>query len=257
MRLLSTWATVYFLTILTCASKALHTPLFGAVNHSIPTLHRSFGTLLPYLPEIASGWSNSVSSNTSSSTLVVTLATPAFKHLLLNFLCYLHHRLEASLHPPGRYLVITSSSDLALWLSERGVIVLLLDRDSHEEAAPFQALRQLGVLLSPTEFAAGDRPARTSMIDWGSLRYQSLMLERSLAISSLVSMLSEANTVSSDLQRPVAYPILHSDEDDYAYEEEQQLEAVEVQTPVPVSKPVGGVLVVDNDAAWYVLSRWF
>ena len=168
--------------------------------------------------------------------LVVTLATDQFRHLLFNFLCFMHHRLDPTLYPPGSYLVVTSSTKLAKTLSERGVIVLLLKRDKD---GLFSNLQSLDLLLSTDVLNPVNATNDKDVIAWGSLHYQALMLERTLVTASLVGMLAEANS------RPA-----HSDatcKPTFARfgRNRKRITAAQEQ--------VGGVLLVDNDAVWSVV----
>ncbi|GAA97745.1 uncharacterized protein L969DRAFT_55485 [Mixia osmundae IAM 14324] len=195
-------------------------------THELPTLHTSLTTLLPILPQIARGHSNSAPDG-SMSTLVMTLATPGIKSHLFNWLCFLHHRLPSNLYPPGSYLVITSSRDLAVYLSDRGVITLLLrpseaEMDSRAFLDLWTTLRKLELLISddPENVALNSSVA----LKWGNLDYQSLMLERTIMTTAIVSSLVDANGPSVD--RSSRKPMKANE------------------------RPVGGVLIADNDAVW-------
>jgi hypothetical protein len=213
------------------AAQAL--PLFPATwNHSIPTLHTSFATLLPHLPAMASGDSSSLK-RASASTLVVTLATDQFQHLLFNFLCFMHHRLDPELHPPGKYLVVSSSEKLAHYLAARGVVVLYLKR---EQEGLFSNLQKLDLMLSAEVLAPLNVSEGKEVIAWGSLHYQALMLERTLVTTTLVGMLAQSNSMP-DALNTTCLPV------DKRYDPEQ---------PSKRRQQVGGVLLVDNDAVWYV-----
>ncbi|BGP19805.1 hypothetical protein JCM10213_003114 [Rhodosporidiobolus nylandii] len=134
-------------------SNASHPPLFSppaSSSSSLPLLHTSLSSLLPILPHLSSP---------PEHTLLVTLATPAFKRLLYNWLCFLRYRAkwgQPATHnehgepvPPVaegdktgwedvvKLLVITSDERLARELSSEGVVVWWLkevDWDAVEQA---------------------------------------------------------------------------------------------------------------------------
>lgn len=218
-------------------------PLFNASEPA--RLHTSLATLLPMLPLLAPP---------PSHTLVVTLATAAFKPLLLNWMCSLKFQAKwgaPSDAPP--FLVVTSEEALARELSAHGVVVWWLrgadlDADEREDGDDlllhdeYRNLRLLGLLLAPG--SAADDP-RQEMLRWGSLHYQSLMLERSLVLSSLVGALAASQTVDVDYRKQqerkwMARAMAH-DWSESILEREPWV-------------GVKGVLVVDNDAVWYAVA---
>ena len=245
MRLNSTWfrkACLIFglVSLLAARARCLENanatiPLFGdgVTVTDFPRLHTSLSTLLPHIVKMSPGRSRSLPDG-SSKMLLVTLATPAFKHHLLNFLCFLHHRLATGSRSPGQYIVVTSSTKLAHWLADRGVVVLLLNRESAGQADPFVNLRLLDLLLDDRGDGANHTTsAKDVMLPWGTLHYQSLMLERTVAITTLVGLLAEVNQ--------------------FPFENTTGPKDDPVTPKPPVIDPVGGVLLVDNDAVWYVL----
>ncbi|GAA5978661.1 hypothetical protein JCM11641_002804 [Rhodosporidiobolus odoratus] len=255
-------------------------PLFSpppiSTSSALPFLHTSLSSLLPILPNL---------SRPPSHTLLVTLATPAFKPLLYNWLCFLRYRArwgEPASHTehgePARekteeektgwedvpkLLVITSDERLARELSEEGVVVWWLrgvDWDAVEQAEDegdqdalaeldrqlqddlFTNLRLLDLLLPPKPSSALSERLTDSMLPWGTLHYQSLMLERTLAMSALVAALVESQKsdprwrkeMDDDWRRRIL---------EHDWENEELLE-------LPEYVGVKGVLLVDNDAVW-------
>lgn len=215
-----------------------HVALFRNASHSIPTLHQNLDTLLPFLPDIAAGWSASVRKETSSSVLLVTLATPAFKHLLLNFMCFMHHRLKDADYQPGKYLVVTSSQELATWLSDRGVVSLILQPEDLMANATndiFSSLRQLDLVLPAAAQSPVNEAGKQKTLPWGSLHYQSLMLERTVISTVLAGALSESQKSAFEQW-----------EVDCGWQPEAKDDIQQWR------RPVGGILLADNDAVWSV-----
>ncbi|KAM0746186.1 hypothetical protein T439DRAFT_384219 [Meredithblackwellia eburnea MCA 4105] len=180
-----------------------------------------------------------------------------------------------------KFLTVTSDGELARELSENGLVVWFLegvdlddlDQDLTEVAGEgegeeeedrrvkeellarriqddlFLNLRFLDLLLPPelnttttsSSSSTTTDPLRKSMIEWGSLRYQSLMLERSVVMSVLVGALVESQKVETEWREQ---------------EEREWDEAVKAHdwSESRLLKPewvgVRGVLVVDNDAVW-------
>ena len=234
-----------------CLSAAAGERLFPYANTTgLPTLHRSLDTLLPVLPRLVTPASN---------TLLVTLATPPFKPLLYNWLCFV--RGKAKWGAPARshgwdkaharpfirdeddpalravppVLVITSSVSLAEELSELGLVVWLLD-----PAHSFRNARELELLADDAGALLTD--AQESMIRWGTLHYQSLMLERSLALAALTGALVEQQYEDEETRQFVR--------DEYR----KRWLTHDWRSPLPPTEwhGVKGVLLVDNDAAWCV-----
>ncbi|GAA5863324.1 hypothetical protein JCM8547_006947 [Rhodosporidiobolus lusitaniae] len=255
-------------------SNALFPPLFSPPPFSspLPFLHTSLSTLLPVVPHLAPP---------PEYTLLVTLATPAFKPLLYNWLCFLRYKAhwgepashdihgeKVELKEDGwwedvpKLLVITSDEGLARELSDEGVVVWWLrsvdwdaieDVDEDDESATaeldkllrddlFGNLRLLDLLLPPEPSESLNNRLTDQIIPWGTLHYQSLMLERTLAMSALVGALVESQ--KSD-------PRWRKERDDewrkkvleHDWENEGPLE-------MPEWVGVRGVLLVDNDAVW-------
>ena len=260
----------------TTATNATHVPLFPVGEGDLQTLHLSLASLLPVLPHLAPG---------PDHTLAVTLATPAFKPLLYNWLCFLRYKAKwgqpAQFNVHGepntrdedpfpdtpKVLVVTSDEDLALELSENGVVtwlVLGIDWEAFDEAELmdendprkgealdfvqrmmsddlFTNLRLLDLLLPPD---MPDDPQEVhKAIPWGTLRYQSLMLERTAVMSALVGALVESQRSEATWRK----------EQD-AYWRERVLAHDWESGPLETPKFAGvkGVLLVDNDAVWFV-----
>ncbi|GAA6036210.1 hypothetical protein JCM8097_006837 [Rhodosporidiobolus ruineniae] len=282
MRLLGLLVGLLQLVVLSQAgaqsTNASHPPLFSPPpsSHSLPTLHTSLASLLPVLPHL---------SPPPEYTLLVTLATPAFKPLLYNWLCFLRYRAKwgqpATHNEHGervkepsedertgwedtpKVLVITSDEDLAKELAEHGVVVWWLrsvDWDALETAEEdedddlvaqldrqlrddlFTNLRLLDLLL-PSEPSTELKDRLTDkMIPWGSLHYQSLMLERSLAMSALVGALVESQKTDPRWKK----------EQDLEWHHKVMAHDWENEEPLELPPWVGvrGVLLVDNDAVW-------
>lgn len=219
-------------------------PLFdAAAPGKIQLLHTSLSTLLPVLPILAPA---------PSHTLLLTLATSGFKPLLYNWMCWLRYRAkwgedetETIREGIPKFLVVTSDEALAHELVDHGIVVWWLRPGNETEAAGendlFTSLRALDLLLSPASEQKHD--PRQQMIPWGSLHYQSLMLERTLVMSVLVGALAEAQKVAVADRRREAIGwrkrvLAHDWSESRIY-------------PEPFVG-VKGVLVVDNDAVWYV-----
>lgn len=260
----------------TTTTNATHVPLFPVGEGDLQTLHLSLASLLPVLPHLAPG---------PDHTLAVTLATPAFKPLLYNWLCFLRYKAKwgqpAQFNVHGepntrdedpfpdtpKLLVVTSDEDLALELSENGVVtwlVLGIDWEAFDEAELmdendprkgealdfvqrmmsddlFTNLRLLDLLLPPD---MPDDPGEVhKAIPWGTLRYQSLMLERTAVMSALVGALVESQRSEATWRK----------EQD-AYWRELVLAHDWESGPLETPKFAGvkGVLLVDNDAVWFV-----
>ncbi|GAA5990472.1 hypothetical protein JCM10908_007386 [Rhodotorula pacifica] len=270
-------------TTTTTTSNATHIPLFPVGEGALQTLHLSLASLLPVLPHLAPG---------PDHTLAVTLATPAFKPLLYNWLCFLRYKAKWGQRAPDnvhgdpnseggdpfpdtpKVLVVTSDEELALELSENGVVtwlVLGIDWEAFDEAELmddedplkgealdqvqrmmsddlFTNLRLLDLLLPPERPADVDPDSDTDepipihqLIPWGTLRYQSLMLERTAVMSALVGALVESQRSEATWRR----------EQD-AYWRARVLEHDWESGPLDMPKFCGvkGVLLVDNDAVW-------
>lgn len=230
-------------------------PLFDeATDPSIQLLHTSLATLLPILPLL---------SPAPSHTLLVTLVTPAFKSLFYNWMCWLRYRVkwgeeyddEPSRAEIPKFLVVTSDEDMALELVGNGIVVWWLKaRSVYEVNAAetgetgrmeddlFTSLRALDLLLSPGSEERHD--PRQQMLPWGSLHYQSLMLERTLVMSVLVGALAESQKVAVEDRKRVEI------------EWRKKFMAHDWESSLLRKDPfvgVKGVLVVDNDAVWYGL----
>ena len=251
-------------------------------NDSLPTLHTSLASLLPVLPHLAPP---------PEHTLLVTLATPAFKPLLYNWLCFLRDKAKWGAFPshnhhgepyePSRrvaqhadvpkVLVVTSDEHLARELSDHGVVTWWvrgtdweavdladeLDDDDPDKDAMlayaertleddlFSNLRLLDLLLpaEPPADAAANLPTAAA-IPWGTLRYQSLMLERTAVMSALVGALAKSQRSDPEWRRA----------QDAAWHEKVLAHDWESGLlPVPDFEGIKGVLLVDNDAVWCVL----
>jgi hypothetical protein len=221
-------------------------------------------------------------------TLLVTLATPAFKPLLFNWICFLRHRAKWGATPSHnehgdansfedlyeatpKLLVITSDEELARELSELGVVTWWLkgidwnevertaeldveeDGDAAEEAMAkveqmlqddlFTNLRLLELLL-PSEPVSSNQSERltSSLIPWGTLHYQSLMLERTAVMSALVGSLVESQMMDKGFKQ----------EEERYWRERIMAHDWENEEPLELPQFAGvkGVLLVDNDAVW-------
>jgi hypothetical protein len=230
-------------------------PLFdNSTDPSIQLLHTSLATLLPILPLLAPP---------PSHTLLVTLVTPAFKSLFYNWMCWLKYRVkwgeeyddEPSRAEIPKFLVVTSDESMARELVANGIMVWWLKSRSvylkeweegietvHDriEDDLFTSLRALDLLLSPGSAERHD--PRQQMLPWGSLHYQSLMLERTLVMSVLVGALAESQDMAAD------------DRKRDASEWRKKFMAHDWEQSFLRKDPfvgVKGVLVVDNDAVWY------
>ncbi|GAA6006110.1 uncharacterized protein JCM10292_006553 [Rhodotorula paludigena] len=259
------------------SSNATHPPLFSSSPPTLPTLHTSLASLLPVLPHLAPP---------PEHTLLVTLATPAFKPLLLNWLCFLRYKARWAAPPSHsahgepyeltqserdhadvpKVLVVTSDDELAHELSDHGVVTWLvrgtdwaeveradaLDDDDPEKDLALMAveqmlendifanLRLLDLLLPPDDPAVPNADGST-VIPWGTLRYQSLMLERTAVMSSLIGALVHTQRSDPESRKDDAREVLRRMmEHDW---EEGPFHAEEF-------KGVKGVLLVDNDAVW-------
>lgn len=225
-----------------------------------PLLHTSLSTLLPILPRLAPA---------PSHTLLLTLATPAFKPLLFNYICFLRYKarwgagtspLTDDWTPPNPIssqadsflplLIVTSDPGLARELTEdHGLVVWLLqstfDAKSANSSArhhdDFAALRALDLLLPPNP--PDDLDQEHKMLEWGSLHYQSLMLERSLVMSILVSALADA-------QRSNPAGRQAKEREWAARVAAHDWENGPMISPDDGFVGVKGVLLVDNDAVW-------
>ncbi|GAA6007509.1 hypothetical protein JCM11491_004190 [Sporobolomyces phaffii] len=284
LRIASSW----LLLLLHCAralgttSNASHPLLFPPASSSrstLPTLHTSLSSLLPILPHL---------SPPPEHTLLVTLATPAFKPLLFNWICFLRHRAKWGAPPlhnehgepnpfddpyesTPKLLVITSDETLARELSGLGVVTWWLkgidwdevertagldveeDGDAAEEAMArvermlqddlFTNLRLLELLL-PSDAASKNQSERltSSLLPWGTLHYQSLMLERTAVMSALVGSLVESQMLDKDFKQ----------EEETYWRERILAHDWENEEPLELPQFVGvkGVLLVDNDAVW-------
>ncbi|KAK4048445.1 hypothetical protein OIV83_004791 [Microbotryomycetes sp. JL201] len=283
-RLWTAWPPVAFLAVVclitTCVNashsqtgghRPHHVPLFAPVDstqssqpvNQVRRLHTSLATLLPVLPLL---------SPAPSHTLLVTLATPAFKPLLFNWLCFLRYKAHWGQGTAGnstsssnqndrllKVLIVTSDEGLARELSDerQGLVVWWLkgvdphDLEKHvndlrqadklEDPAKhdlFKTLRTLDLLLPPEPPTDVDETAGAtqSMLEWGSLHYQSLMLERTLVMSALVGALSESQAM---------------DRHDRLKAEQERWDKLEQgDDPEQAIEGVRGVLLVDNDAVW-------
>ncbi|GAA5891704.1 hypothetical protein JCM8208_007375 [Rhodotorula glutinis] len=258
------------------SSSGVDPPLFASSSnhsHSLPTLHTSLASLLPVLPHLAPP---------PDHTLVVTLATPAFKPLLYNWLCFLRDKAKWGAFPSHTHhgepyepstrvarhadvpkvLVVTSDEHLARELSDHGVVTWWvrgtdweavdladeLDDDDPDKDAMlayaertleddlFSNLRLLDLLL-PAEPPV-DAPAT---IPWGTLRYQSLMLERTAVMSALVGALAKSQRSDPEWRRAA-----DADWQDKVLAHDWESGPL----PVPEFEGIKGVLLVDNDAVW-------
>ncbi|SCV73158.1 BQ2448_7083 [Microbotryum intermedium] len=277
-------------------SNTTHPPLFVPPNLRLKTYHTSLSTLLPILPILAPP---------PTHTLLVTLATSAFKPLLYNYLCFLRYRAEWGTTSPSheqssgnetdptdrwsyirrkqlyedtqKILIVTSDQALAEELSEFGIVVWYLDaidwdsREAHQyldgtledeklkneferliRDDPFATVRMMDLLLPPTRSesssSATRQPRTTSkglgakMLEWGSLHYQSLMLERTLVMSTLVGALVEAQQVDTRWRL----------EQERWWEEKWESHDWNNEPPLIKEPFVGvkGILLADNDAVW-------
>ncbi|ORY85987.1 hypothetical protein BCR35DRAFT_351549 [Leucosporidium creatinivorum] len=294
MRILSTLVAALALSSTSKAtgstSNATDYPLFPSSSASdsppqppLQLLHTSLSTLLPILPYL---------SPPPSHTLLLTLATPAFKPLLFNWLCFLQHKAhwgqpetpvgddepqeikmkQKQWDTPARdvlkLLVVTSDEALARELTEEhGVVVWWLrgvdwdeeerrakegDNDDGESATAqaridrllqddlFTTLRTMDLLLPPHPPLGKQQ----GMLEWGSLHYQSLMLERTLVMTALTGALVESQKVDKEQREK---------------EEAEWWERVlahDWQESRLLREPfvgVKGLLLVDNDAAFLPL----
>ncbi|GAA6051424.1 hypothetical protein JCM3770_000513 [Rhodotorula araucariae] len=260
------------------ASNATHPPLFASSPPTLATLHTSLASLLPVLPLLAPP---------PEHTLLVTLATSAFKPLLYNWLCFLRTKAKwgavPSHSPMGepykpsdsfakhadtpKLLVVTGDEDLARELSDHGVVtwwVRATDWDAVELADElaedhpdkdamlayvegmlqddlFANLRLLDLLLPANEPAVANADGST-VIPWGTLRYQSLMLERTVVMSALVGALAQSQRADPEWRKA----------QDAAWMEKVLAHDWENSPPLkaPEFEGVKGVLLVDNDAVW-------
>ncbi|GAA5842698.1 hypothetical protein JCM3766R1_005756 [Sporobolomyces carnicolor] len=263
-------------------SNATHPLLFPPApsSHStLPTLHTSLSTLLPILPHL---------SPPPEHTLLVTLATPAFKPLLFNWICFLRYRAKWGAIPTHnehgdantfedpyastpKLLVVTSDEALARELSELGVVTWWLkgiDWDEVERVAGldveedgpvaeiamakveemlqddlFTNLRLLELLL-PSQSSTANQSERltSSLIPWGTLHYQSLMLERTAVMSVLVGALVQTQAIDKEFKQ----------QEERYWREKIMAHDWENDEPLELPQFVGvkGVLLVDNDAVW-------
>lgn len=325
MKLFTISSITLVLTIIPTIATTTTLPLFNTTHSArLQTYHTCLSTLLPLLPLL---------SPPPSHTLLVTLATPAFKPLLYNWLCFLRYKAKWGRfssksaaggggsrqattgggiydHDTPKVLVVTSDHGLAKELSEYGVVVWYLrsvpwhdfmddedvpdgsdeDGETHlskkdwlDEVVAhdlFLNLRLLDLLLpAPStvdsmrwknnsmtpaskeessfwkkgkkggrevEEEAGEGDLRSKIIEWGSFHYQSLMLERTLVMSVLTGALVESQKVSLE-ERLAAEK-----------EEKERIMAHDWTGDIPFVRDefvgVKGVLVVDNDAVWFVLA---
>lgn len=164
-----------------------------------------------------------------------------------------------------KVLVLTSDETLARGLSELGVVVWWLravdwesvlgpgeGEDSQDDewvtdllmGDTFLNLRLMDLLLSPKSTPPStneEADSKANMIEWGSLQYQSLMLERTLAMSALVSSLVTSQRVETE------------DRIQEEGRERQRREKWDWEKGTFVETEwtgVKGVLLVDNDAVW-------
>ncbi|GAA5895650.1 hypothetical protein JCM6882_000361 [Rhodosporidiobolus microsporus] len=287
MRLLAVLLSLTHLLIVSHAlpgvTNSSHPPLFSPTSSSssLPTLHTTLSSLLPILPHL---------SPPPEHTLLVTLATPAFKPLLYNWLCFLRYKAKwgqpathdihgqrtrekseeqrTGWEDTPKVLVVTSDETLAKELAQEGVVTWWLkaadldavpdnDDDEGGEGADedalakldrqlqddlFTNLRLLDLLLpsQPDEDLA--ERLTDQLIPWGTLHYQSLMLERTLAMSALVGALVESQKSDPRFRR----------EEDAAWRRKLFEHDWESDEPLEMPEWVGvkGVLLVDNDAVW-------
>ncbi|SGY55639.1 BQ5605_C006g04054 [Microbotryum silenes-dioicae] len=281
----------------TDTSNATHPPLFVAPNPRLKTYHTALSTLLPILPILAPP---------PTHTLLVTLATSAFKPLLYNYLCFLRYRAKWGTTSPTheqssgnetepndrwsfirrkhfyedtqKILIVTSDQALAEELSEFGVVVWYLDAidwDSTEAQEYidetledeklrkeferiirddlFATVRMMDLLLPPTRSESNSRSAirqirpsvkgfGAKMLEWGSLHYQSLMLERTLVMSTLVGALVEAQQVDTRWRV----------QQERGWKDKWEYHDWDNEPPLIEEPFVGvkGVLLADNDAVW-------
>lgn len=234
----------------------------------LQTLHTSLYTLLPILPFL---------SPPPHHTLLTTLATSAHKPLLLNWLCFLKHKAHWGALPPSypadgparahasvpKVLVITGDEFLARDLSDQGVVVWWVKgidfSDELEDEAEedrlirddaFLNVRLLELLLPGGEQVGwqggGSEPRamREEVMEPGSLWFESLMLERTLAVGALVGGLVESQKVEPEERRKeeAAWERTLAEHDWEDPDEEP-----------PTREPfvgVKGVLLADVDAVW-------
>lgn len=299
---LTTWLTAA-LSLLTTAtiasppdtSSASDYPLFSPKNASLPFLHTSLATLLPILPQLAPP---------PHHTLTLTLATPAFKPLLYNWLCFLRYRAKwgqpastsewdddedededeaaaaarrkkredekprTGWEDVPKVLVVTSDENLALELSQQGVVVwflssinldalLDLQQEADEEESRkidralqddlFLNARLLDLLLPASHNGTkdvddeSDRRETNGMLPWGTLQYQSLMLERTLVMSTLIGTLVESQKLTADERE-------RKEKDWYTRAMAHNWEESRLERDSFTG--IKGVLLVDNDAVW-------
>ncbi|GAA5827791.1 hypothetical protein JCM11251_007675 [Rhodosporidiobolus azoricus] len=261
-------------------SNASFPPLFSPTSSSsaLPTLHTTLSTLLPILPHL---------SPPPEHTLLVTLATPAFKPLLFNWLCFLRYKAkwgEPATHDvhgqpvkekregeksgwedTPKVLVITSDEGLARELADEGVVTWWLkaadldavpdeddEADVHEDAIAqldrqlqddlFTNLRLLDLLLPSSPDEDVKERLTDQLIPWGTLHYQSLMLERTVAMSALVGALVKSQQSDPRWRK----------EEDARWRQKVMEHDWESDEPLEMPEWVGvkGVLLVDNDAVW-------
>ncbi|BGP43246.1 hypothetical protein JCM10450v2_007392 [Rhodotorula kratochvilovae] len=260
------------------ASNATHPPLFPSSPPTLPTLHTSLASLLPVLPYLAPP---------PEHTLLVTLATPAFKPLLYNWLCFLRGKAKWGAFPSHtamgepyepsercamhadtpKLLVVTSDEDLARELSDHGVVTWwvrgtdwdaveladeLAEDDPDKDAMLAYAERMLQDdlfanirlldLLLPADEPVVENADGSTVIPWGTLRYQSLMLERTVVMSALVGALAQSQRADPEWRKA----------QDAAWMEKVLAHDWESGPPLrmPEFEGVKGVLLVDNDAVW-------
>lgn len=256
-------------------SNATHLPLFPTIEGEpeLPTLHLSLSSLLPILPHLAPG---------PEHTLAVTLATTAFKPLLYNWLCFLRYKAKWGQTPEfdmhgerntaedpypdtPKLLVVTSDEDLALELSDLGVVTWLIlgidweewdeiDRMADDEPTKAEAIDNLQRAMADDLFTnlrlldliipsvAPIEPEDIhKVVPWGTLRYQSLMLERTAVMSALVGAL-----VESQRSEAAARKAEDADWRERALKHDWESGMLHREP----FQGVKGVLMVDNDAVW-------
>ena len=238
-------------------------------THPLQTLHTSLYTLLPILPFLAPP---------PHHTLLTALATSAHKPLLLNWLCFLKHKANWGALPPSypasglahkyaavpKVLIITGDKFLARELSAQGVVTWWLkgldfsaddDDDEAEEDRlirddAYLNVRLLELLLPGGEQVGwqgageGKRGLREEVIEAGSLWFESLMLERTLAVGALVGGLVESQKVDQVEKK--------REEDEWQKTlAEHDWEDPDAEPPVREEfVGVKGVLMADIDAVW-------
>ena len=167
-----------------------------------------------------------------------------------------------------KLLVVTSDEGLARELTEEhGVVVWWLrgvdweaeeanaaaadddsDAEEHSERIArilqddlFTSLRSMDLLLPPTP-PSSHHSSADGMLPWGTLHYQSLMLERSLVLSALTGALVESQKKDRE-QREKEEREWREQVQDWDWMDDGILLREKYEG-------IKGVLLVDNDAVW-------